>query len=476
MVKQIALTWDARQTPLELHSILRALSEHYPIRETSAPASRGGMFVKFVAGADKGAVNVQRAAGGATVLYDRPHHAMRGLGTLLSGLVRPGADSQERVPFETFGIMLDCSRNAVIKVDAFKGWLRQLALLGYNMAMLYTEDTYQLPGEEYFGYLRGRYTPEELTAIEDYAAALGIEMIGCIQTLGHLEQILRWPAYRGVRDTSSVLLVDEPATYALIDKMIAHFAKTYRSKRIVVGMDEAHDLGLGAFLDRFGYQKQFDIFNRHLAKVVEICGKHGLAPMIWSDMYFRMCSKAHAYYDKDAHITPEVAAKIPPEARLVYWDYYHDDKNFYLDWIGRHREIAHEPAMASGVWTWKSLWYDRVNTEANAAACVLASRQAGLKDFWFTLWGDDGAYCEFDSALAGLAFGAEVAYAGDAFDEVRLARRFAAVCGNPIRVDDALPPDAGIRVATQAFATDLEARIREHPQLWYQFYRYWDGD
>jgi KDO2-lipid IV(A) lauroyltransferase len=54
--------------------------------------------------------------------------------------------------------------------------------------------------------------------------------------------------------------------------------------------------------------------------------------------------------------------------------------------------------------------------------------------------------------------------------------RFAAVCGNPIRVDDALPPDEGIRAATQAFATDLEARIREHPQLWYQFYRYWDGD
>ncbi len=51
--------------------------------------------------------------------------------------------------------MLDCSRNAVITVVHFKKWLRQLALLGYNMAMLYTEDTYELPGEYYFGHLRG---------------------------------------------------------------------------------------------------------------------------------------------------------------------------------------------------------------------------------------------------------------------------------------------------------------------------------
>jgi lauroyl/myristoyl acyltransferase len=52
--------------------------------------------------------------------------------------------------------------------------------------------------------------------------------------------------------------------------------------------------------------------------------------------------------------------------------------------------------------------------------------------------------------------------------------RFAAVCGRPIRVDAARPADEAIRDATQAFASDLEARIRAHPQFWYQFYRYWE--
>lgn len=51
--------------------------------------------------------------------------------------------------------------------------------------------------------------------------------------------------------------------------------------------------------------------------------------------------------------------------------------------------------------------------------------------------------------------------------------RFHAVCGDPIRVDTSTSQEAGIQAATQAFATELERRIRKTPYLWYQFYRYW---
>lgn len=54
--------------------------------------------------------------------------------------------------------------------------------------------------------------------------------------------------------------------------------------------------------------------------------------------------------------------------------------------------------------------------------------------------------------------------------------RFAAVCGTPIRPDAARPLDESIRDMTQAFATELEARIRANPHLWYQFYPYWPAE
>ena len=51
--------------------------------------------------------------------------------------------------------------------------------------------------------------------------------------------------------------------------------------------------------------------------------------------------------------------------------------------------------------------------------------------------------------------------------------RFLGVLGDPIVVDSTRPTEEAVRTATQAFATQLEARIRVSPQLWYQFYPYW---
>jgi hypothetical protein len=45
------------------------------------------------------------------------------------------------------------------------------------------------------------------------------------------------------------------------------------------------------------------------------------------------------------------------------------------------------------------------------------------------MWGDNGAYCEFDSALAGMAYCAEQAYAGDHPNQKKLAQRFSVICG-----------------------------------------------
>lgn len=105
--------------------------------------------------------------------------------------------------------------------------------------MLYTEDTYEISGEPRFGYQRGRYSQAELRELDAYAASLGMELVGCIQTLAHLEQIRRWPDYQAVKDYESVLLVGEPKTYELIGKVLDAMGGALRSRRIHIGMDEA---------------------------------------------------------------------------------------------------------------------------------------------------------------------------------------------------------------------------------------------
>ncbi|MDF2673038.1 MAG: glycosyl hydrolase, family 20, partial [Clostridiales bacterium] len=221
------------------------------------------------------------------------------------------------------GVMVDVSRNAVYKVSTIKNLLKKLALMGHNRFMLYTEDTYEVDGYPYFGYLRGRYSAEELRDIDDFAFSLGIEVIPCIQTLGHLREVLKWEFAANIKDTDEVLLVGEEKTYEFIEAMISTMSKTFRSRNIHIGMDEAFDLGRGKYLTKNGYKHHYELMVEHLTRVCEITRKYSLKPMMWDDMFFRAAAPNSSYYNLDTEISDDLVKSIPEDVSLVYWDYYH---------------------------------------------------------------------------------------------------------------------------------------------------------
>ena len=390
-----------------------------------------GIPLKFVKDASlaKGGLSVEKTRTGVTVRYGRKSDALRALGRLLG---EEGAaakkDFSETPKFDMLGVQIEASRNGVPTPEALKDLFRRIALMGFNAAMLYTEDTYEVPGEPFFGYLRGRYSQAEMKELDDYADALGIEMFPCIQTLGHFEQILQWPAYADYRDTGHVLLAGSKKSYALIEKILVAASAPFRSKRIHIGMDEAHGLGSGRFRKKYGEKRPFDIFNAHLARVRGLCRKYGLKPMIWSDMYFRLGSKVNDYYDKRSVIPPDVVAKIPKDVQLVYWDYYHLEPEFYLDWIDRHRALGSEPIMAAGVWTWDRFWANLPYTAHVANACMTACKRKNLREVFVTTWGDAGMECDIFSALPGFQLFAEHGYA-DSVNPDLLRANFRGSCG-----------------------------------------------
>lgn len=177
---------------------------------------------------------------------------------------------EKAATFNRLGIMLDCSRNAVMNVPSLKKWIDIISDLGYNTLMLYTEDTYEVDHHPYFGYLRGRYSQKELREIDDYAHEKGIELIPAIQTLAHLHSIFRWPAYRNINDCDDILLAEEEKTYGLIEDIFASLEKTLRTRTVNIGMDEAHMLGRGKYQDIHGFENRFDILLKHLKRVAEI--------------------------------------------------------------------------------------------------------------------------------------------------------------------------------------------------------------
>ena len=220
--------------------------------------------------------------------------------------------------FDTLSVMLDMSRNAVMNIKSLKEYVDIISKLGYNALFLYTEDTYEVEGEPYFGYMRGRYSANELRDIDSYASKRGVEIIPCIQTLAHLETISRWEKFP--MDTPDILLVDDERTYELIDKMFSSLEKCLCSRRIHVGLDEAHSLGRGKHLDSYGYERASDIMRRHLNRVLEIAKKHGYEIMVWSDMFFRFWNGGKFIIPKTT-VPEEYKDIIPEEVTPVHWDY-----------------------------------------------------------------------------------------------------------------------------------------------------------
>lgn len=314
-----------------------------------------------------------------------------------------------RPKFETLGAMVDMSRNSVMKVEAVKDYINKLAALGFNMLMLYTEDTYELKEYKFFGYMRGRYSEAELMEIDGYAKSMGIEVIPCIQTLAHLSQFLKWDEAKEIRDTNDILLIDEAKTYEFIEAAISTMRRVFSSKRIHIGMDEAHDVGRGKFLDKNGYQNRFDILNRHLNCVVEICTRYDFKPMMWSDMFFRLANNGN--YDA-AELPIEVVNNIP-KVDMVYWNYYKDDVKAHDEMIDSHKKLGREIVFAGGCAIWYGFlpWFEY--SYNNSLAAMKSCAKNRIPTVFATMWGDDGSETNIFYSLALLPIYSEACFNGD---------------------------------------------------------------
>ncbi len=418
------LFWNPQKNSPELNAMLGIIKE-YGYAVDSCP---GDTELCFQFSLEAG-LSVKKSAGKIHIACRTIAEAVRGVSFALAG-----QETEEKMPFDDFGIMLDCSRNKVFTVDFLKKYCLQSAFFGCNNIVLYTEDTYQLPDEPFFGYMRGGYSLEELQELDDFCRIIGVELSASIQTLGHMEHLLQWEfAYGDMMETSNVLLAGNEKVYALVDKMLAFWSKALRSRKIHLGMDEAHDLGRGKNFDIQPGVAPQELFHRHLDRVNEIAAKYGYAsPMIWSDMYFRLSNIRHKYYGCDEPLPEEVTRRIPSNVRLCYWDYYHETEDFYDKYIDLHRAMGFEPMMFSGLWTWAKFWYDHQFTEKTIRPCINVCRRKEVKEFYFTMWGDDGGYCCYPSALAGLCFAADLA--AGALDEGKTAQRYNAVTGGDYRL------------------------------------------
>lgn len=415
---------------------------------------------------------VQRKNNKVNITYIKKIHFFRALG-LLKEYLEEGDDFcvEEEPQLESVGIMPDLSFGGPMSADELCRYMDQMAVMGLNTLLLYIEDLYELPSRKYFGHMSGRYTDEEFEQMDTHALEYGIELLPCMQTLGHLGKYMRWSESADIKETERELSVDKEASYEFIEEMIRECSRHFTSKRIHIGMDEAWGLGRGTnSLKKYGLRDQQELFVKHLQKVVAITDKYGLTPMIWNDFVFCLNSESGVNkYDKETEIPQHIMDAFPKNVQLVYW-HYGEEVQGCDEWvIEKNLKFGNDVIFAGGLMMWDIPLPDHMFSYDASEEGLLASKKYGLKEVFTTLWiyGKEG--CCHDTTYLHLQQYAEHAYHKTVSLE-HLKKRFEACTDASFDAFWNMSQFSNIMDGREKNFTNYNERFHGQKVMWYDFF------
>lgn len=303
---------------------------------------------------------------------------------------------------DDFGILLDVSRGPVFTVESLKKQICQFALTGYTYVMLYCEDMLSIETQQY-GYLKGKYSKEEIKELDEFCNIFEIELIPCIQTLGHFADFLKWDKKGLYKDTNDIIMSNNKATMSLIDEIINFCRECFSSNKIHIGMDEAEGLGRGRYLDEYGYVSPKEIFLKHIDLMYKKFKQHGYQEIIiWSDVPFSLNGDLYLYNNEP---NDEMLSKLGEykDLFLCYWTYGNETVDKQKHIIGNHiRNIdLSKIIIAGGINQWGTISY-LTESEKGFSTLVEASGECKLRNIMTTIWFDDGGYNNYNTTLYGI--------------------------------------------------------------------------
>lgn len=156
-------------------------------------------------------------------------------------------------------------------------------------------------------------------------------------------------------------------------------------------------------------------------RVKEIAESYGYEIMMWSDMFFRGWNDG-SYYCEKTEIPESYRRALPEGVIPVHWDYYMPEEKRYDDMLENHKQLSDNVWFAGGVWTWIGFAPSNTFTLKTMLPAIEACKKHGVKNLFFTLWGDYGAECSRFSVLPSLFYLSEVIRGND--DPISIKLKF----------------------------------------------------
>ncbi len=327
------------------------------------------------------------------------------LGQLVKGKGKGKGRSKARIDaleildqpdFRDRGIMLDVSRGKVPTQATLESLVDLCAHLRLNVLMLYIEHTFAFRRHPEIGEGASPLTAEAILSLDAYAADHGVELVPCLQSLGHMEHVLALPRYAHLAESDRRWSISptRPESYALLEDLYNEFLPLFRSKRFNVNCDEPFDLGRGQSAKRSPRKTPGRLFFDHIQRLRKLSHAHGKQLMIWADF---------------AHQHPAEMDRLGKDVVLLDWWY---EAKFDADRIKKLRRKGLEVWTCAGTSAWNCLFPRVENAMQNVTRWADAGRAHGATGLLNTDWGDFGHYNSLGASLQSYAWGAQQSWSG----------------------------------------------------------------
>lgn len=203
------------------------------------------------------------------------------------------------------GVMVDTSRGKVSTLTTLQTVVVIIASFKLNMLQLYMESTFAFRSNPRISADWGMMTPAEVVALDAYCRDRYVDLVLCLQSLGHHRRLLLLPEYAHLAYLSEqwTLTLGEE-TWRLLEELYDDLLPYFTSPYINVCGDESYDLTHTTALTHeaaIGYVAGSETTT---SPVADAARGRGRTMMLWDDIFQQ---------------APDMLAEVPPDTIFLSW-------------------------------------------------------------------------------------------------------------------------------------------------------------
>ena len=323
-----------------------------------------------------------------------------------SGWCWPALTVEDEPAFAARGFYHDVTRGRIPTLAWLKELADEMCFYKLNQLQLYVEHTYLFRDMPELHSVAGTpLTAEEITELDGYCAARGIDLVPSLSTFGHLLELLRtkrfchlcelenaaeFPSTMPNRMAHHTIDPTNPESLRLVLSMIDEYMALFRSPYFNICADETFDLGKGRNQGREERALYMDFVKALCGHVVS----RGRTPMFWGDIVLKF---------------PDALSELPEGTICLNWGYsanVPEDSTRILAQAGARQYVC------PGVSGWNQ-WMPRIRTGYhNIRRMAEYGAKYGAEGLLNTDWGDYGHINDPRFSLPGMIMGACASWRG----------------------------------------------------------------